>query len=84
MSTTTSIKLPPRGEDLRQAPYVATAFTRDDGHSTLRVENGYHTEVEMTVNKEFTVQLVALLIAHFQILPGEMFKALSEQGFIKP
>jgi hypothetical protein len=83
MSKTTSIKLPRRSETPFELVYIATAFTRDDGQSTLRIENGVHTEVEMIVNRDFSLQLVALLIAHFEIVPGEMFKALAEQGHIK-
>lgn len=84
MSKTTRTKMPARSPRDEQWPVIAVAFTRDENHSTLRIENGLHTEVEMNVTPEFCLALVGLLTAHFNLLPRQISAVLEKMGELKP
>ncbi len=80
---TTGHKMPARHARDRDMPMIATAFTRDDEQSTLRIENGICTEVEMNIDKPFTLRLVALLISHFDVTPADIANETRLCGFDK-
>lgn len=84
MSKTTRTKMPVRSPRDEMMPVIAVAFTRDEDHSTLRIENGIHTEVEMYVTPEFCLALVGLLTAHFNLLPKQIAAVLEHMGELKP
>lgn len=80
MSKTTRVKMKDRGEIKRGLATVTTVFTRNENHTTLRIEDGLRTEVEMIITRDFALQLVGALTSHFVFLPREISGEMKEQG----